>query len=393
LLVVSEIALALVLAAGAGLLVRSFVKTLRVNPGFEPEHLLSFQVALPAHRYADAPSVMHAEQELVDRLERIPGVTRASASVSLPMITLWQIAVTPEGTTLPKTPFVVNNVVMPGYFKTLGIQLVQGRAFDAHDAPGALPVAIVDEQFAKQYFPGESAIGHRMKWGSAQSSDPWYTIVGVVRPVKARSLDEPGMPETYFPALQLGQDSTLVDLMLRGMRYAVRTSGDPLAVASTVRRAVQTLDAELPVTHMETGEALIAQSVAGRRFDMLLFGAFAALALVLAAVGIYGLVAYSVAQRQREIGVRMAIGATSGGVVRLVLREGAWTAVIGAACGLVGAMALTRFMRSLLFGVGALDVVTFIAATALLVVIALVASWLPARRAARVDPVIAMRGD
>jgi predicted permease len=392
-LVVSEIALALVLAAGAGLLLRSFAKAMAENPGFEPAHLLTFQVALPAHSYPTAPQVVRAEQQLVEQLAAIPGVTSATAGFTLPMAGQWHIAVTPEGVPLPKTPLVVNDLVMPGYFETMGIHLVAGRTFDAHDAVGAPHVAIVDEQFAERYFPGENAIGRRLKWGSASSPDPWMTIIGVVRTVKAQSMDEQSVPETYFPVLQFANDSNVANMATRGMRYVVRTTGDPLAVAGAVRHVVHTMDAALPITHMETAERLIAQSMASRRFDMLLLAAFAALALVLAAAGIYGLIAYSVAQRQRELGVRMAIGATSGGVVRLVLREGAWTTALGAAFGLIGAAALTRVMRSLLFGVGALDVVTFVGATGLLVVIALVASWLPARRAARVDPVIAMRGE
>lgn len=177
------------------------------------------------------------------------------------------------------------------------------------------------------------------------------------------------------------------------MNYVVRTDGDPLAIANEASRAVHNVDPELPVTHIETGESLIGQSVMGRRFNVLLIGAFAVLALVLAAVGIYGLIAYSVAQRQREIGVRMALGATSANVVRLILREGLWTTVAGTLLGLVGAAALTRLMRSLLFEVGSLDAVTFIATTGLLIVVALVASWLPARRAALVDPVVAIQAE
>ncbi|HEU4584128.1 MAG TPA: FtsX-like permease family protein, partial [Gemmatimonadaceae bacterium] len=390
-MVVSQIALALVLASGAGLLVRSFVNALRVEPGFEPAHLLSFQVALPAHRYPDGASVARTERELVDALASVPGVTRASAASYLPTTTYWQVAVTPEGVELPKTPLVINDIAHPGYFETMGIRLVQGRTFDERDVPGSPPAVIVDEQFAKKYFPGGDAVGRRLKWGSAESPDPWYTVVGVVRSVKAKSLDEQSAPQTYFAAPQQAAQPPLVDFALRRMHYVVRTTGDPLAMASTVRRIVRTVDPELPVTHVATGESLVAQSLTGRRFDMLLLSAFAALALVLAAVGLYGLIAYSVVQRQREIGIRMAIGATPRGVVQLVLREGAWTAGIGALLGIAGAVALTRVMSSLLFGVGALDAEAFVAATALLVAVALLASWLPARRAARVDPVDALR--
>ncbi|HEX5438799.1 MAG TPA: ABC transporter permease [Gemmatimonadaceae bacterium] len=392
-LVVSEIALALVLAAGAGLLLRSFAKAMSQDPGFDPAHLLTFQVTLPSHGYPTAPQVARAEQQLVEQLAAIPGVTRATAGFTLPMAGQWKIAATPEGVPLPKTPLLVNDLVMPGYFKAMGIPLVAGRTFDAHDVVGAPPVAIVDEEFAKRYYPGETVIGRRLKWGTAGSRNPWMTIIGVVRTVKAHSMDEQSTPETYFPVLQFANDSTVANYATRSMRYVVRTAGDPLAVAGAVRHVVHSMNPALPLTHMETAETLIAQSMASRRFDMLLLTSFAALALVLAAAGIYGLIAYSVTQRQREIGVRMAIGATSGGIVRLVLREGAWTTAVGAVLGLVGAAALTRVMQSLLFGVGAVDVVTFACATGLLVAVALLASWLPARRAARVDPVVTIRGD
>jgi putative ABC transport system permease protein len=209
--------------------------------------------------------------------------------------------------------------------------------------------------------------------------------------VKAKSLDEQAIPETYFPALGSAANPDLVDAMLRGMTYVVRTTGDPLALTTSVRNVVHAMDPELPLSHVESGEMLVSQSMNNRRFTTLLFGAFAVLALVLAATGIYGLIAYSVTQRQREIGVRMAIGATEARVVRLILREGAWTAALGTALGVLGAVALTRVMRSLLFGVGALDLVTFAAAPALLIVVALFSSWLPARRAARVDPSASMR--
>jgi predicted permease len=390
-MVVGQIALALVLVSGAGLLVRSFVNVLRVEPGFEPAGLLSFQVALPAHRYPGGASVTRTELQLVDALASVPGVRHASAAAYLPTTTYWQIAVTPEGVDLPKTPLVVNDIVHPGYFETMGIQLVRGRTFDARDVPGSPPVVIVDEQFAKKYFPSGDAVGRRLKWGSAESPDPWYTVIGVVRSVKARSLDEQGAPQTYFAAPQLAVQPQLVDFALRRMHYVVRTTGDPLAMASTVRRVVRTLDPELPVTHVATGESLVAQSLTSRRFEMLLLSAFSALALVLAAVGLYGLIAYSGVQRQREIGIRMAIGATPRGVVGLVLREGTWTAGFGALLGITGTVALTRVMRSLLFDVGALDAGVFLAATALLMVVALLACWLPARRAARVDPVEALR--
>ena len=392
-LVVSEIALALVLATGAGLLVRSFVNALRVDPGFRPDRLLSFQVAFPRYRYPTAARALDAERQTADALARMPGARSASAAVNLPFVGLWQITFTPEGVTLPSVPTAANFIVMPGYFETMGIRLIEGRTFDARDAGESPRVAIIDERLARQFFANVSPIGQRLKWGTPQSTDPWATIIGVVRTVKTRSLDEETVPEIYFPALQLAQDTSFANLALRGLSYIVRTRGDPVAMAAQARRVLGQVDPELPMTRIESGASLIRQAMAGRRFDLLLIGTFAGLALALAAVGVYGLVAYSVVQRRREIGVRLAVGATTRGVVGLVLREGAATAAAGAALGLAGAMALTRLMRSLLFGVGALDATTFAAATGLLIAVALAASWMPARLAARVDPVTALRGE
>jgi putative ABC transport system permease protein len=393
-LVVSEIALALVLAAGAGLLLRSFAKTLRVDPGFAADRLLSFEVALPSYHYPSSARVIETERHLLEQLSLMPGAKHASAAVTMPMRGDFRITFTPEGTSMRTAPTAVNFIVMPHYFETMGIQVIQGRSFDVRDDSSSPPVVIVNEKLAKQFFPRENPIGHRLKWGTAQSGDPWTTIVGVVSSVKAHSLDEEDTPEIYFPALQLARDSTFVDGTLRGLNYVIQADGDhPLDLANAARRIVTTIDRGLPVTNIESGESLIAQSVASRRFNVLLFGAFAVLALLLAAVGIYGLIAYSVTQRQREIGVRMALGATSASVVWLVLREGLWTTVAGTLLGLAGAVALTRLMRSLLFEVSGLDAVTFATATGLLIVVALVASWLPARRAAQVHPVVAIRAE
>lgn len=392
-LVAAQIAVALVLSVGAGLLVRSLVNVRGVNPGFRPDHLLSFELTLPPYRYPDVTRALATERNVIDRLGRIPGVTRASAGVVLPMTGRWRITFSPEGVDLPKVPQGANDIVMPGYFETMGIRLLQGRTFDAHDAPGAPLVAIVDERLAHRFFPGQNPIGRRVKWGTPTSTDPWTTIVGVVESVKSQSLDEDGLPQIYFPLLQQAHDSTAVDQMLRGLHYVIRTTGDPAASIHAVRAVIRGVDPELPVMQLADGDALVARSVASRRFETLLLGAFAALALVLAAVGIYGLLAYSVVQRRREIGVRIAMGATTGNVVALVLGDGARTAAAGTAVGIAGAIAFTRLVRSLLFEVSPLDAITLAGATAILIGVALLASWLPARRAARVDPAVAIQAD
>ncbi len=392
-LVASEIALALVLTTGAGLLARSFANVLKVDPGFRPAHLLSFHIAFPSYRYPRAARVMGAEEALVDSLAQLPGARSATATVNLPTLGGWQIAFSPEGEALPKVPIAANFVVMRDYFETMGIPVVKGRAFDARDEASSGNVAIIDERLAREFFGSKDPIGRRLKWGAPQSTDPWKTIVGVVRTVPTRALDKSSPPELYFPARQLAVDSTLVDAELRELTFVVRTERDPLALTPRVQRVVRAIDPQLVVTHVESVESLVSESVASRRFDLLLIGAFAVLAVLLAAVGLSGLVAYSVVQRQREIGVRLAIGATQNGIVGLVLRDGLTTAVWGSAFGIVGAFALTRLMRSLLFGVGALDAATFLATTTILIGVAAFASWLPARRAARIDPMVAIRDE
>jgi predicted permease len=390
-LVASEIALALVLTTGAGLLARSFAKVLNVNPGFAPAHLLSFHLEFPSYRYPDPSRVIDAERGVLDSLARVPGVSGVTAATNLPTLGRWQIAFSPEGQALAKVPLAANFIVMPGYFETMGIQVARGRTFDAHDDQASGGVVIIDERLARDFYANDNPIGRRIKWGSPQSTDPWTTIVGVVRTVPDRSLDKASMPEMYFPARQMAADTSLVNAELRALTFVVRTNGDPVAAAPHVRDVVHAIDPQLVVSHVQSVESLVSASVATRRFDLLLIAAFAALAVVLAAVGLSGLVAYSVVQRRREIGVRLAIGATSTGIVRLVLRDGLATALWGSAVGLVGAFALTRVMRSQLFGIGALDAATFLTTTTILIAVAAFASWLPARRAARIDPMIAIR--
>lgn len=390
-LVASEIALALVLTTGAGLLARSFANVLNVDPGFRPAHLLSFHIAFPSYRYPRASRVIQAEQTLVDSLGHMPGARAATAAVNLPTLGGWQIAFSPEGEALPRVPLAANFVVLHDYFQTMGIPVVRGRAFDARDDADSGQTAIIDERLAREFFGDTDPIGRRLKWGAPQSTDPWKTIVGVVRTVPAHGLDQASPPELYFPAQQLAVDSTFVDAALRELTFVVRTEGDPLALTPRVRNIVRTLDPQLVVTQVQSVESLVSQSVASRRFDLLLIAAFAVLAVLLAAVGLSGLVACSVVQRQREIGVRLAIGATQHGIVGLVLRDGLTTAVWGSAGGVAGAFALTRLVRSLLFGVGALDATTFLATTTILIAVAAFASWLPARRAARIDPMVAIR--
>ena len=389
-LVVSEIALAFILAVGAGLMIRSFVTVQKIDPGFDASNLLGFRASVPSYRYARPDQVIDFERRAMTRVRRIPGVRDVSMTTNTPMGGTWQITFVIEGKTSEKLPVAWNTIVMPRYFETMRIPLRSGRSFTEADAGESPSVAIINEALAKQFFPGENPIGKRLKWGgSASSPRPWSTIVGVAGDVRQAALDDTPKPAMYFPVLQ--QDTMLVDRMLRSMSYVVRTDVPPSKVFNAVRDAVRELDAQLPLVGLGALDEQVARSVASRRFYALLFGAFATLALALAAVGIYGLMAFTVVQRTREIGIRLAIGAAPSEVLQLVVKQGLALAIGGVAIGFVGALLITRLMRSLLFGVGPLDATTFFAVPLVLVGVTVLATYLPARRASRIDPQAAIR--
>ena len=272
--------------------------------------------------------------------------------------------------------------VLPGFFEAMGVGLIRGRYFDARDNETTAPVAIIDETMAKTYWPNENPIGQRLKLGGMQSTAPWMRIVGVVKHVHYRTLEEKSRVEVYFPHAQNPYSD---------MALVIKTAGDPLTLAPSIQRQVLAVDPDQPVYKVATMQQLMADSVARRRLSMLLLAVFAATALLLAAVGIYGIIAYTVAQRLHEMGIRMALGASRFDLIRLLLAQSLRTALTGIAVGLVGAAFLTRFLSSLLFSVRAADPVTFTLVALGLVVIALLASYVPARRATSVDPMNALR--
>jgi putative ABC transport system permease protein len=384
LLVATQIALAVVVAAGAGLMVKSFVNARNVDPGFEPAHLLSFRLAVPDYRFRTSLDVEAFERDMVARLRRLPGVREASAATSAPMTGTWHITATPEGVPIEKTPIVLNTLVYPGYFEALGLRMRAGQAFTGRENRDSPHVAIINEAFARQFYAGVNPVGRRVKWGSRTSTDPWATIVGVAANVQQIALDAPTDPAMYMVALQ--QDTSLVTGVLRDLTYIVRTEGEPSAAFDAIRRAVHDADPEIPVFKLRTMDDVAALSMVGRRFNTMLLAGFAALALVLAAVGIYGLMAHAVLQRTREIGIRLAIGATPANVLGLVVGQAARLALVGVGIGLLGAIALTRVMQSLLFDVSPLDPLALGGAALLLLSVAALSSYLPARRASRVDP-------
>lgn len=390
-LVMSQIALAVIVAAGAGLMIKSLRKAQNIDPGFDARGVITFRLGLLNYRYAGPQDVIRFEREMIDRLRALPGVRAAGAGSNVPMSGLWRISFSLDGKDFEKVPSASNALVFPGYFESVGIPIRAGRAFTPQDAENAQPVSIVNEALARQFFSKGDAIGQRLKWGSPTSPSHWTTIVGVSSNVKARGLDTPDEPAVYFPAAQI--DTFVVARMMRGMSYVVRTDGDPTALFNLIRRTVKEADPELPIVGLATLEDVVARSVAARRFNTAMLSAFAGLALVLAAIGIYGLMAYSVVQRTREIGIRIAIGASPGDVLALVVKQAARVAAVGVALGLIGAAGLTRLMESILFNVSPLDPLTFAGSALLLLAIAGLASYLPARRAARIDPQSAIRAE
>lgn len=391
-LVIGEVAIALTLLIGAGLLLRSFINLRGVPAGFRPDHLLTAGLTAPVSHYPDDSRINSFYAELVRRVQALPLVQSAALGTSLPFIGDWGIVITPEGEPPDiRESFKTADLhgVTPDYHQTLGIELKRGRLFTADDRLNTLPVAIVSEPMARRYWPNQDALGKRFKWGSAQSSRRWLQIVGIVADVKQSSLDEKNQPTVYLPYAQIPDVSTRSHGT--SVYLAVRTAADPSAVANGLRRVVNSLDAELPVYAVRDMNSVLSATVAPRRFSMLLLAAFAVLALLLAAVGIYGVMSYTVNQYKHEIGIRMALGAHAADVVRMVLRQGMTLVLAGILSGAAAAFALTRVMKSLLFEVQPADPLTFLAVSILLGAIAFAATYLPARRATRIDPIEALR--
>ena len=387
-LVVCEIALAVVLLVGAGLLLRSYEHLSSVNAGFSSDHVLTFNLALGDTKYKTNASVSQFVAEYVQRLAGDAGVVSAAAVFGLPLDGEFSASSSfrrPGEADAADAPSVGMRVVTPDYFRTMKIPLRAGRTFDAHDDERGLEVVIINEEAARRYWPGRNPIGEQLHLGARLVSgvrSEQKTIVGIVGDVKYGGLDLTAPPEVYLPHAQ----HPVGDLTI-----AVRTAGDPLGLVPVVRAGLSALDRELPIADIRTMDQVVGRSIAERRFTMMLLAAFAAVAVLLAAIGVYGVLAYVVSQRTQEIGVRLAIGATPGDVVRLFLREGATLALVGLIAGLTGAIGATRTLTTLLFGVTSTDPITFATVAAALAGVALLATYLPARRAAAVDPMRALR--
>jgi putative ABC transport system permease protein len=386
LLVVSEVAIALLLLVGAGLMTKSFIRLQQVDPGFEATNLLSMNIALPTSKYRPQQTNIFYDQ-LIERLKNLPGVKSVAGIDVLPLsngnVSSRFLIEGAPFVPLADRPYAGLRVVTPDYFQTMSIPNLKGRSFTEQDRENTPRVIIVNEALASRYWPNENPIGKRLLlFEEGQGKQEWLEIVGVVGNVRHKAIEMESMEEVYLPYNQSPGNF---------MNLVVRTTSDPASMAPAIRGQVLSVDKDQPVSDIMTMDQRVAKSVAAKRFVMFLLGAFSILALGLASVGIYGVMAYLVTQRTQEIGVRMALGAQKRDVLKLVVRKGMALAIIGAAIGLVASLALTRLMRSLLFEVTPTDWLTFVTASTVLLIAALLASYIPARRATKVDPLTALR--
>ena len=387
LLVVTEVALSIVLLTGAGLMLNSFLRLRRVSPGFAPQNILTTEIDLPGARYQEPKQINGFYEQLIERVSHLPGVETAGVGMSLPpnllsisdTFTIEGLPVV-SGVTEPAVPLLG---VSSGYFTALGVQVLAGRNFADTDRRDAPPVVIINNTFARRYFNDQSPIGRRIKIGGAErAGNQWMQVVGVVGDVKYGGLETVSEPAFYLPYQQIPWSSNYLVL---------RARSDPRQLAAAVRNAVWSIDKDLPVANLKTMEDLLSESVARPRFRTFAFLVLGLLALVLAITGIYAVMSYLVTQRTREFGIRVALGAQRSSVLRLVIRQGMSLALMGVVIGLIAAWALMRLMTSLLYGIESRDPLTFVSITILLLAVALVACWVPARRATKVDPLKALR--
>jgi predicted permease len=387
-LVISEMALSVVLLIGAGLLIRSFSRLLQVSPGFNPENVLTVELTMSGPKYTDGTAILATYHQLWQRLEALPGVTAAGAVTSLPLSEMYAWGpIVIEGRTPPPGEQFINadqRIAGGDYFQAMEIPLRSGRFFNEQDTEANPRVAVIDEFMAQEYWPHEDPLGKRIRFGGLDADGKWITVVGVVGRVKQYTLDTDSRIALYLPQTQYPS---------RAMNVVLRSRSDPAALTSAVASAIHALDPDLPMYNVRTMEQRLDESLARRKFSMALLTAFAALALALATIGVYGVIAYLVNQGTRELGIRIALGASQRNILALVMRQGVSLALTGVGIGVAGALALTRLMQSLLFGVKATDALTFAAIPLLLTLIASLTSLIPASRAARIDPMVSLRSE
>jgi len=385
-LVVAEMALALTLLVGAGLLIRSFARLQGVSPGFDPSHLATMSVQLPPTKYKEDAAKTAFFVAARERIAGLPGVVSVGATTNIPFGGNWATgSFSVEGYQPPKGqpgPWGDLRLVTPGFLETLKVPLIKGRLIAETDRDGAPQVAVVDEEAARRYWAGDP-IGKRITFDDPSKPNPkWVTIVGLIGHTAHEGLDAEHRVQLYFPYAQLPQPQ---------MTFAVRTAGDPTAIVNAVRGAIREVDPDQPIADVATMDSLMDQTIGQRRLSMTLLATFAVLAMALAALGIYGVMAFDVTRRSQEIGVRMALGAARRDVLGLVLRQGLTMAVIGVGIGLAAASALTRVLQAQLFGVGSTDPLTFLSVAATLLAVSALATLLPALKATRVNPITALR--
>lgn len=379
-LTVAEMALSLVLLVGAGLLLRSFSTLIGVDLGFRTDHAIAMNINLPKSRYPDGPARLRFFQALAERVRALPGVQADAFANRMPMRGGWSSGIFVDNRGDEVEPDF--QAVSPGYFETLGIPLPRGRGLSDRDTADSVPVAVVNQAFARQYLEGGDPIGHTMRRGS---NDPRISIVGVVNDIRRAGKEGQIKPEVYLSA---GQTQLYPALLAD---FAVRTAADPRALVNSISREVWAIDKDQPLTNVRTLDEVIDEALAERRFQTLLLAIFAAVAVTLAIIGIYGVLASSVGQRKAELGIRVALGASPAAIVGMVLRQAGVLIAAGVALGLVGAYGLTRFLADLLFQVKTTDWRAYAGAVALLATVAAIAALVPARRGARVDPAVALR--
>jgi putative ABC transport system permease protein len=387
LLVTAEVAISLVLLIGAGLLINSFLRLRNVDPGFRTDNLLTMKIVLPEPKYEEMARRSAFYTELVNRVQSLAGVRSAAVTSNLPLYRQGNsISIGIEGQPAPppgQERIVVTRIISPGYLDTMSIPVLRGRGLTEQDTETTPNVVVVSETMARRYWPGEDAVGKRIAVGRIRKPEDWVQVVGVAKDVRQFELNAEPKPQMYLTYRQMG--------FFDSRDLVVKTDVDPASMAATVRKAVWEIDKDQPVSNIQTMDQILAESIARQRFSMLVLAIFAAVALVLAGVGIYGVMSYSVAQRTHEIGIRMALGAQTGAVLKLAVGYGMKLVIAGIAIGLIAAFALTRVMSTLLFGVTATDPTTFALISLLLIAVAVLASYVPARRATRVNPIIALR--
>jgi putative ABC transport system permease protein len=388
LLVAGEMALGAVVLVGAGLLFRSFARVEGVHLGFQSQGVLTLRAVPQAAKYPTPSQRATFVQQAIERVESIPGVQSVGLISALPLLNSRnRSAFAIEGRPPAESgqlPFAVFRTVTPGYFRTMQVGLLEGRDFSWSDAPDSEPVIVINRAMAAAYWPGEDPLGKRIRRGALNSQVPWLKVIGIVEDVHEYDPITEPLPTMYAPAAQspgVPQD------------WVVRTAGDSLALAQSVRSAIWEVDKDVPVSRVQTMDSVRGAATSTQRFNVLLMGLFGSLALALAITGVYGVTAYSVGQRTREIGIRMALGARTVDVLRLVVTQSLKTIVAGVLVGLIGAMALTRLMTTMLFGISPFDPATFVTVSLLLIGVAALACYIPARRAAKSDPVTALHSE